>query len=487
VASGGIALYARRPLRGKVVAFFVIWLSAAAIYVAVSGPRILRRTENNHFVRLAESLLAGRLDLLDATPPGSNDWACFDSDDARATERIERAARRGERLTPIEERRCDDSAFRTHRDGERWYVSFPPFPALVILPAVAIWGTDMHDALFWAIVAGLSPAVLYLLLRRLAELRRSRRSPGEDRILVALFALGTVYFYVAVQGEVWFAGHVVASILLPLYLLASLEGRHPIAAGLALGALFLTRPTTMPFGLFFLAEAIIALRAPEIVLPSARFTGLLGRFTAALAATDRKKLALKVALFAVPVLLVGFGAMAMNQERFANAFEFGHSYLLIASRGRIETWGLFDYHYVARNASVFFAGLPWITPHGYFRIGGHGLALWLTTPALLLVLWPRQRLDLGMKILALCTLLVCAWNLAYQNSGWLQFGYRFSLDYMAGLFVLLAVGGRSVRSLPFIAAMIFAIAVNLFGAITFNRAPQFYDDDASQTRVFEPD
>jgi hypothetical protein len=474
-------------MRRKLAAFMTIWLISSGIYVGVAGPRILRRTDNNHFVRLAESFLAGQLALLDATPPGSNDWACFDEDDERAEGRIERAERRGERLTPIETRRCDDTAFRTHREGEHWYVSFPPFPALVILPAVAIWGTDMHDALFWAIVAGLSPACLYLLLRRLSALRRSRRTAGEDLILTVLFALGTVFFYVAVQGEVWFAGHVVASILLPLYLMAALEGRHPFWAGLALGALFLTRPTTMPFGLFFLAEAVVGLRRLGEQLPTARHTGVLGRFAASIAAVDRKKLLWALALFAAPILAIGLSAMAMNQSRFANAFEFGHSYLLIAWRGRIETWGLFDYHYVSRNVSVFLAGLPWFTPHGYLRIGGHGLAIWVTTPALLLVLWPKNKLDAGMKMLAICTLLVCSWNLAYQNSGWLQFGYRFSLDYTIALFALLAVGGRSVRSPGFIAAMIFAIAVNLFGAITFGRVPQFYDDDASQTRIFEPD
>lgn len=474
-------------MRAKVAPFFLIWLIAAGIYVGVTWQRNLRRTDNNHFVRLAESMLHGRLDLLDPTPPGSNDWACFDSDDERAAARIERAERRGDRLTPIEERRCDDSAFRTHRDGERWYVSFPPFPALVILPAVAIWGIDMRDALFWAIVAGLSPAVLYLLLRKLRDLGRSARTAGEDLILVTLYALGTVYFYVAVQGEVWFAGHVTASILLPLYILSSLGGRHPFWAGLALGALFLTRPTTMPFGLFFLAEAVVGLRRAGELLPDAHRTGPLGRFLAALSATDKRRLTLALLLFGVPVLAMGIAAMQMNRARFGDPFEFGHSYLLIAWRGRIETWGLMDYHYVARNLSVFLAGLPWITPHGYLRIGGHGLAIWITTPALLLVLWPKRKLDVGMKALALCAALVCAWNLAYQNSGWLQFGYRFSLDYTAALFVLLAVGGRNVRSVPFVLAMLFAIAVNLFGAITFNRVPQFYDDDASQTRVFEPD
>ena len=33
-------------------------------------------------------------------------------------------------------------------------------------------------------------------------------------------------------------------------------------------------------------------------------------------------------------------------------------------------------------------------------------------------------------------------SLFYMNSGWVQFGYRFSLDYMVFLIVLLAIGGR---------------------------------------------
>jgi hypothetical protein len=469
-------------------AFFVLWLVFAALYAATLGPRLVTPTENNHFVRQAEAFLDGRLGL-PGIPPGSNDWACYDEDDARAAERIERAARRGERLAAFESRRCDDSAFRAHREGEHWYVSFPPFPALVVMPAVAIaraMDRAVLDALYWAVVAGLAPACLHLLLRRLAQLGRSRRSAGEDLILTVLFALGTVFYFVAVQGEVWFAGHVVAAVLLPLYLMAALEGRHPLLAGLTLGALFLTRPTTMPFGLFFVAEAITGLRTPGAV-PDARFVGPLGRLGAALAATGLRPLLLRGTLFALPILAIGGAAMAMNHARFHDPFVFGHEYLLIAWRGRIETWGLFDYHYVPRNLAVFLGGLPWFGPHGYLRISGHGLAIWVTTPALALVLWPRQRLDAGMRTLALAALLVCLWNLGYQNSGWLQFGYRFALDYMTALFVLLAVGGRSVRSLPFLAALVFAIAVNLFGAITFQRAPRFYDDDTSQTRIFEPD
>jgi hypothetical protein len=63
-------------------------------------------------------------------------------------------------------------------------------------------------------------------------------------------------------------------------------------------------------------------------------------------------------------------------------------------------------------------------------------------------------------------LAVAAWSLAYQNSGWVQFGYRFSLDYMVLLVVLLAIGGRPFGSIHQ-ALIVVGIVVNLFGAITF--------------------
>jgi len=56
-----------------------------------------------------------------------------------------------------------------------------------------------------------------------------------------------------------------------------------------------------------------------------------------------------------------------------------------------------------------------------------------------------------------------------------QFGYRFSLDYTVFLVLLLAVGGRKLgwtaRTL-----ILVGIAINLFGAITFQRVPQCYFD-----------
>ena len=59
-------------------------------------------------------------------------------------------------------------------------------------------------------------------------------------------------------------------------------------------------------------------------------------------------------------------------------------------------------------------------------------------------------------------------NLLYQNSGWFQFGYRFSNDYAILLLVMLAAGVRRLGRWFWIAAA-WAVAWNLLGAVTFER------------------
>ena len=56
----------------------------------------------------------------------------------------------------------------------------------------------------------------------------------------------------------------------------------------------------------------------------------------------------------------------------------------------------------------------------------------------------------------------------YQNSGWFQFGFRFSLDYTPYLILLIALGGHRFKRL-FWAAVLAGVAVNAWGAAVFNR------------------
>jgi hypothetical protein len=432
-----------------------VFLVCSLAYVLMLDSRSAGPTPNNHFVHLAQSFLAGQLSVVGNRPPGNNDWALYEG---------------------------------------TWYVTFPPFPALVILPAVAIWGTATRDALFWAICAGLAPTFLFVLLRRLSERGDSSRSTRENLLLTGLFAFGTVYFFVAVQGTVWFAAQVVASVLIVLFLLFSLEAEHPLLAGATLGALWTTRPPTLLIAPLFLIEALRRYRkaagSAESTAEALGFSQRPGHpLLQALRwvrAADALPVLRSLALFAAPALLALSIMLWLNAARFDDPFSFGYEYLQIRWKTRIEEWGLFNYHYFSKNLAVFAASLPWFyeaAPH--VKISLHGLALWFTTPNLFWLLWPA-RIDARMVGLYGSALLIALLDLCYQNSGWLQFGYRFALDYMPLLFVLLALGARRFGPV-FALCALFAVIVNTFGALTFDRAWRFYDDDGSQNRLFQPD
>ena len=284
------------------------------------------------------------------------------------------------------------------------------------------------------------------------------------------------------MGGEWALGVALVSELWP-------DASRPLLAGLAMAALFLTRPNTAPLVIIPVVELLAAHRrasAPEI--PSVDERGPLSRFALWLRGTDWAPALRALALCALPVLVAGGLAMWMNEARFGRPTEFGHRFLMINWRGRIERWGLFSYHYLGKNLAVFFGSLPWLTarePH--VIVSRHGLALWFTTPALLLALWPKRALDFRMRAFFAAAAVVAVVDLMYQNSGWVQFGYRFATDYLVVLIALIALGGRKLRTPGFALALVFSIAVNLFGAITFDRAWQFYDDDATQERLFQPD
>ena len=56
--------------------------------------------------------------------------------------------------------------------------------------------------------------------------------------------------------------------------------------------------------------------------------------------------------------------------------------------------------------------------------------------------------------------------LFYQNDGWFQFGYRFSLDWTPFLFLLLAMGGRPVdRWFKVLGAV--GVVMAVWGALVF--------------------
>ncbi len=441
------------------------FLLALVLYVVCTGvffasaPRdvLTEHTKFNHYALLADAWLRHRLDL-GHPPPAytqNNDFAPYNG---------------------------------------RWYVSFPPFPAVLLLPWAKLAGTpeNLRDGQVWLWFAGIGPAVLFLALEKL---RRSGRTgdPGSGTrthwALAATFAFGTVYFFTSLQGTVWFSAHVVAVALLAIYLWSSLDAEHPLLAGTMVGLLFATRPHAACAGILFVCEALrvsLRIRSPGMDVRSPTTT--LGRLLAGWHRLDLKAFAKRLTLFALPLALIVGVILWHNWVRFGALLKYGHEELSVGWHARIAKWGLFSYHYLARNLGIVLTGLPFHIPTPpYLQINSHGLALWLTTPVYLWLLWPRMKRSVWYALVATIVPIALA-DLLYQNSGWLQFGYRFSNDYSVFLFALLAVSGLRFGRL-FWACALFGVVVNTFGALTFARSgfDRFYYTDGSQQIIYQPD
>ncbi|MBI4509214.1 MAG: hypothetical protein HY698_06235 [Deltaproteobacteria bacterium] len=426
---------------------------ALLIFGATTGTRLRRQSSDPHFVLQAHAWLSGRLHV-ESWPSAADDPAKVEEvelDDGSLVRGRRIEVRRSFRLFGGQEvpvSRIKRTVRTIH------HVSFPSFPAVLMLPQAAIHGPIANDVATTVILAALVPAFFLVLLGRLRQAGLSTRTPREDAWLTALLTIGSVFFFSAVQGRVWFTAHVVGVLLATLYAWASVGATRPFLAGLFLGLAFVTRsPMLFMFPLFLFEAARVSRR-------------------------DRPALLRRMAWFAAPIMVIGLVAAWHNHARFGELAEFGHSYLAVRQRAQIERFGLFDLSYLSRNLSVALTLLPDFsrTPP-FLSVSGHGMAIWITTPALLLLLWPRHRGPLH-HALWTTVAMVAGWSLLYQNSGWVQFGYRFSLDYMVFLVMLLAVGARpltrTVKGL-----ILVGVLVNLFGAVTFHRYGKFYRSDTA--------
>jgi hypothetical protein len=463
------ALLAPETRSRRLLVAAMVYVACTLTFAIVAGaPRLREHTQYNHYALLAEAWIHGRQDLPYGPPryAQNNDFAVF---------------------------------------HDKTYISFPPFPAVLMAPFVAMSGgaENFRDGQFMVWIAGIGPAVLFLVLEKLRRTLRSTRSERENLILTGLFATGTVYFFCAVEGTVWYAAIIVHVALMAMYALFALDAERPVLAGLMLGLIFATRVTPI------LAAPLFALEAIRVGCKDGLPTegSLVDRIGETLSRVDKGKVLRQYVAFAAPILLVFAVCTWSNYTRFhsLSPSDFGHEYLTVAWRTRMQKWGVVDYHYLSKNLGCMLTILPWFQPRGTpvswfawgggtslpapFQINEHGLALWFTTPIYLWLLWPRKRGWLH-DVLWLAIVGPAMADLFYQNTGWRQFGYRFSNDYSILLFMLLAVGQRPFG--PFFRAMAgWGVVVNLFGAATFDRndarVDRYYFRDGSQAVVYQPD
>ncbi len=314
--------------------------------------------------------------------------------------------------------------------GGGWYVVYPPVPALMLLPFVAVFGSEFPQQLASCLFAAVSVGLVWLLFGRFAlDLRRRL-------VLTLVFAFGTVLWYVAETGSAWYLGHVCAVLFSVAAVLLAIDRRWPLVVGLFLGLAAISRlPVALAcVGVWMLVLGIgWPIRIPEDRVLAIRRTVLFGLG------------------MAVPVGLY----FAYNLARWGSLMDQGYTLIPGVLEDPIYIkHGIFAIEYIPRHIyAIFLQSWNYVDDPPFLQPNWYGLALFLTTPVLVWIV--RARLQ-DPRVLAsvVAIALVSIPIITHGNVGLAQFGYRFSLDVQVFLFVILAtVFERGMSRLALIASI----------------------------------
>jgi len=305
------------------------------------------------------------------------------------------------------------------------YVPFGPFPAIALMPLVAITGAVTADQLEPGINAALAAASVGLGWWVAGRIGVERL---RDRLaLVLLLGFSTQLWWVTTRGGVWHTGHLVATIL-TLLLLAELFGRRRgWLMGLLIGADFLTRAPVA-----FVTPIVALWLIPDWPAVAGRGRAL-GERIAGLPWRDWAWLALGIA----PSLV--FFAW-YNADRFGSPLESGYSLATVPEfLLKLRDQGLFSVVHVPMNLDYLFIHLPRLTGQfPYFEPDGLGMSVLITSPGLLLAARAPWR-DRRSWLLVGAAILVLIPTLLYYGGGWFQYGYRYFLDSIPFVWALVAL------------------------------------------------
>jgi hypothetical protein len=400
--------------RAEQIRFGAIFVLALLAYALMAGATLTKQSIAPHFVYLADAWLDGRSSLAEPLP-STYDLISYEG---------------------------------------QFYVAQPPLPALMMLPLVAIRGAaGTPDILVTVILGALSVALADLTLRVMVR----DLSPQRHFLLMIFFALGTVHGMLSALGTVWFTPQIAATLALWFFLLG-MVWRWPLLVGCALAAVALARPGVLPGAILLYAGWILF--DFWAVTSDANSHNREGLVTLPY---DLLRLLKTGLLAAAPILLALVFLGWYNNARFASATDFGYDYINEApelAQRRLDH-GNFAAYFLPEN--LYTATIrPPLLEDGSIEPDPWGMGLLLTSPVLVYAAlafpWDRQKM-----LLASGGMLMLLPALLYHNTGSAQFGYRFVLDALPVLMILVAIGARRGKGWPLAVLTVWSVAVHLWG------------------------
>ena len=305
------------------------------------------------------------------------------------------------------------------------YLYWPPFPAVLVMPLVALVGVGVSDVVYTAVFAAVGVALLAQFLAQLDHTGVAPLTVERRAILVASIAFGSVVLTLAPVGRVWFTAQIVGWNCVLLASLVALARRG--VSGYFLTGLALACATATRLSLLFTAVWLAYY----------------------LWRRDRRepwhRRAAAAAAAGAPVVVTLGLLGAYNVARFGSPFEMGLDWHNVNSyfRADFERYGLFSLHYLPTNLYYQFIYHP-LFDTSQWKMGG-GI-FWMTPVLLgaLYAVWKQRRQPLIWALVVSCILVYIPIGLL-MGTGYVTFGPRYLLDLMPPLLVLTAIGIRHWR------------------------------------------
>ncbi len=294
------------------------------------------------------------------------------------------------------------------------YLFFGPMPSILLIPFVFIWGKNFPQL-------NLSFASLIITYIGIFALTRKFKFTRPDSFWLAnFFVFGTVLYFVGLVNISAYIVQAVATAFTVLSLLEYFTKRRWLLIGALLAAAISTRITLLGMTVFYLLEIF----------------------------RQRQKINLRhtLVLFLLPI----FFALSMlglyNYKRFHSPFESGYNMNVSALNKNYYNWnaGFFGPVHIPANLyallikapdPIKMPGAEFVLQFPYLKADGFGMAIWFTSPLFIYLLYSTKKPYTKSALISMAFLILP--SLLYWGIGASQFGYRYSLDFLPLLFLLL--------------------------------------------------
>ena len=330
-----------------------------------------------------------------------------------------------------------------------YYMYWPPFPAILLMPFIAVVGVGFSDVFFTLVIGALNVALLAYIFRLFDKQDLIPLDADQRGLLTIFFAFGTVHLFLSSLGIVWFTSQVIAFLCSIMAFLAAIRLKGYPAfffTGLALACATLTRNHLIFLGIWPAWFLIQAHRS-----------------------ASTKKIISYLLVAALPILVGVFLNFLYNYLRFGSMLEYGLTYQYFGDFFGPDflKYGHFNIHYVITNFYYNFIYYPFPTSDTAL-MGG---SLFLLSPLFFASFWALSipKFRNSVIVLSLTVITVTIPILLNIGTGWKTFGPRYTLDVTMPLLLLTAIGFRKWPKWLILLLIMISIIQYFIGVLFFIR------------------